>query len=195
MEIIDDDNLIPNKDIIEKVIKEHPFYESIDKKINRLIIRKCSNNTENIDINLENGDVTLCVFEMTFLKTNYNYILYHEIGHIADILNPEFKYSIIKKESLDNLVKLKLTEIWNVYIDARLNDKNLFDLGADNENVYARINGKMQKLPNSIEGKLIGHISFLESRGLKNAKQIVENIWYNPNNHLSYDDMIEIINK
>ena len=195
MKIIDDENLIPDKAILEKVIKEHPFYKNIDKIINNVIIMKCLNTTENIDINSETGDVTLCIFETTFMKDNYEYILYHEIGHIADILNPEFNFSITKKESLNDLEKSKVTEIWNVYIDSRLNDKNIFKLGNNDLNVCSMVGGKLQKLPYSIDGKLLGHTHYLKSRCIKNAKQIVEKIWNNPNNPLSYDNIIEIIKK
>lgn len=68
-------------------------------------------------------------------------------------------------------------------------------LGSNDTNIYGKINGKIQKFPNTINGKLLSHISFLESRGLPNPKNIVEYIWKNPKKMISYDSLIQIAKK
>ena len=86
-------------------------------------------------------------------------------------------------------------ELWNIYIDARLNSHGLFKLGENDNNVLCRINGKLQKAPYSIEGKLLCHISFLRSRGFINADSIIRDFWQHPEKIKSYDDFIESTRK
>jgi len=51
----------------------------------------------------------------------------------------------------------------------------------------------LKKIPYSIEGKRMQYITFLESMCVKNAKDIVEEIWEYPNRLLSFEEMIDII--
>lgn len=194
MEIIDEENIIPDKNIIMRIIKDHPLCENLHTKIRNVFIKLLDpsgavNKTENIEKNNDNSDVSLFIFKDTPAKVNYECILYHEFSHIADRLNPDFKYSEEKKKLLTDLEKLKVMNLWNLFIDSRLNAKKLFVL----EKRTKPLMSKYGILPNTIEGKLLEHISQLESAGLKTAKDIVEGIWNNPERFLSYDDLIKIV--
>jgi len=137
--------------------------------------------------------VTLYLTHSISKWNNFEYILYHEFTHIADRTNPLFGFADDKRDSLSDEEQLCLMEIWNVFIDSRLNFHNLFRLGNNDKRIYCTINGKLQLAPFSIEGKLLRHMSFLRSRGIQNADIIVRNVWNNPNISHSYDDLIKII--
>lgn len=195
MNIIDNNNLILDKNLLIRVIKKHPLNNNLYNLINNLVVDLLSKNDTTparIDLNLLNNNVTLFIKPETPSENNYEYILFHEFSHIADRYNPKFKYSNKIRDSLTNVQRENVMEIWNLYIDARLNDEKLFHLSNNCKKEYSKINGKLQELPHSIEGKLMGHISFLGSRGVKNAENIVRKIWQNPDNFLSYQDIIEL---
>jgi len=147
MKIIDNNNLIPDKEILKKIVREHPFSKNLDSRINTLIIELLPSQatSETSKLNFGNNDVILSIFRTTPEKNNYKYILYHEFGHIADQFNPEFEYTEEGMNSLTNNEKLKVEELWNAYIDARLNDKNLLQVGNNDNNMWGTINGKPQK--------------------------------------------------
>ncbi|GAH20501.1 unnamed protein product, partial [marine sediment metagenome] len=119
MEIIDKKNLIPDKNVLVKITKEHPSGRNLYNNINTLTIELSTSNTENIYFDMNTKDATLCVFEDTALKDNFECILYHEFFHIADRLDPKFEYSDEKKDTLTEDEKRCVVELWNLYIDTR----------------------------------------------------------------------------
>lgn len=188
MKIIDDENLIPDKQIVEKIVRGHPFSANLYDTINNLVIRASTS----VNIKLEpNNDVTLEIQRTTPSEENYEYILYHEFGHVADRLNPKFKYSNETMNSLTNDEKRKVKAVWSAWIDARLHDKNLLQLGNNDKNIWDIINGKFQEIPYIIEGKHMQSVYLLKN--VKNAEDIVEEIWKYPNRLLSFEEMIDII--
>jgi len=188
MKIIDDENLIPNKQIVQEIVKGHPFAANLYDSINDLVIRPSTS----VNIKLEsNNDVTLEIQRTTPSEENYEYILYHEFGHVADQLNPKFKYSNEIMDSLTNDEKRKVKAIWNAWIDARLYDKNLLQLGDNDKKIWDIINGKFQEIPYTIEGKRMQSLCLLKN--VRNAKDIIEKIWNYPNRFLSFERIIDII--
>ena len=162
--------------------------------IKTLLIHE-SVNGPNIEFDKEDKIATLGLSEYDFNRVNIEFILYHEFSHIIDRIDPDFGYSDEKKELLTDPEKLCVMELWNIYIDSRLNNHDLFRLGENDNNVLCRINGKLQKAPYSIEGKLLCHISFLRSRGFIDADSIVREFWQHPLKIRSYDDFIESTRK
>lgn len=79
-------------------------------------------------------------------------------------------------------------ELWNVYIDARLERETLFDLGLVRPCV-TRTHGV---LPADMTGKLMGHAVTLESQGIQYeaAVDIVQKCWYRPSPSWTHDSMI-----
>jgi hypothetical protein len=146
-----------------------------------------------INYDKENKFATLYISKIDHALENFEYILYHEFFHIIDKNNIAFGYSDEKKNLLSEIEQLCVMELWNIFIDSRLNNQSLFQLGENNRNDFCRINGKLQKAPFSIEGKLLCHINFLASRGVRKAETIVRDLWGSSEKDISYDDLIELI--
>lgn len=189
IEIIDDQAVVTDKGIIEEVIKGHPISNELYTHVRTIIIEKADK--ESIEYDFGSKKVVLNLSQNSHKKENYKYILFHEFTHVADKTRSEFNYSEESKNLLSDLEKTLVMELWNVYIDSRLNYYGLFMLDPNDANVYGTINGKLQKFPFTIEGKLLGHIAFLTSRGVRDAKFIVEDIWNNPLQRISYNDLIQ----
>jgi hypothetical protein len=191
IEIIDQQALVPDKGIIADVIAHHPASKELCIHVKTIIVEKADK--ESIEYDFYSKKVILNLTQNFHKKENYKYILFHEFSHVADKTRSKFNYSDEVKNSLTDLEKSLVMELWNVYIDSRLNYYGLFMLGPNDSNVYGTIDGKLQKLPFTIEGKLLGHVAFLASRGFRDAKFIVEDIWNNPQRTISYDDLIQIV--
>jgi len=173
MRIIDNENLIPDKAIIEVITREHPLCENLCRIINNLIIEPSAEPTEKINLDPGTQNVTLYIFKETPPKRDYEFILYYEFSHIADKLNPGFKYSDEKWNSLTEREQRGVQTLWNCFINARLNERNLFQI--------IHINAHLGE-----------YMDFLESLSVNNAQQIIEEIWYHPSHFLSLEDMIAI---
>lgn len=193
MNIIDPDNLIPDKSVLINIIKKHPFVDNLFGQINIISIH--ISNKPDVDLDLNSHNVIMHMYKDANKEDNYEHILYHEMGHVADKLNSLFLFSENTEKSLSNVEIDCLKEIWNISIDARLNAKGLFMLDKSDKNMCGTINGKCQQLEYSIDGRLCKHICFLQSRGISRAKEIVHGIWNNPDKFISYPDIIRIIKK
>ncbi len=194
MKIIDKKNLISDNNVLIKITKEHPSGRDLYSNINTLTIELSTSNSEKIDFNINTKDVTLYVFENTASKDNFESILYHEFFHIADRLDPKFKYSDKKKDALPEDEKRCVMELWNLYINARLNNKGLFVTQKGSS--ILKIDGKYQIFHNkTIEVMLMNTINFLRTRGVNEVEQIVREIWNCSNHYMSYGDMLSIIKK
>lgn len=122
----------------------------------------------------------------------YEFVLLHELTHVGDRVDPAFAYSEDDRNALADVAKLKMMELWNVYIDSRLHHHGKFVLGEQDKGVYCTINGKVQMAPYSIDGKLLCHTSFLKSRGMPEAEKTVRQIWRCPDRRLTFGEMIDL---
>ena len=194
MKIIDEQDLIPKYDILDKIICNHPFATNLSGSIDTITIclsERYGIPREMIEFDTSNTHITLHVGKTTHSKDNFEYILYHEFGHAADRFNQDFKYSEKVKLQLSDREKIGVMELWNIYIDSRLNMSGLFKLGYQPAAI-GTVNGKIQKFPKGIDGKLLSHISILESCGFihKKANEVVYRIWNYPNTSMTYKDLI-----
>ena len=199
MKIIDEQNLIPDKKILNHVVSNHPFDSDLSVKLETIKIDISENHgipKEMIQFDPSNTHIILGIGKSTHLKENFEYILYHEFGHAADRLNPDFGYSEKEKAQLSDREKMGVMEIWNICIDSRLNESGLFNLGYQPLTV-GTLNGKVVRFPEGLEGKLLSHISMLENCGFKyeTAKEMVNNLWNNPIWTVTYMDMIASVKK
>lgn len=192
MIIVDQENLVPNHEIIYRIINSHPFGLDLKNNITTLFISS-DKAGPCINFDKETNVSTLYISINDNALENFEYILYHEFSHIVDRTNIAFGYSDEKKNLLSDTEQLCVMELWNVYIDSRLNYYCLFQLGENDKNIYCTINGKLQKAPYSIEGKLLRHISFLASRGIRKSDVLVRDLWSSPEKDRSYDDLIKLI--
>src|SRR3989337_346526 len=130
MKIFDPDKLLPNHEHLISAVASHPFDDSLAAKISKITI-SCSEMilgipNENIETDMVKGVVNLGVGRSTYLKNDYNSILYHEFGHVADGMDANFQYSEDLKNKLSDSEKTCVMELWNVYIDSRLNAVGLY---------------------------------------------------------------------
>jgi hypothetical protein len=196
MEISDPQNLIPDHSVIERIVKMHPFSSDLWLQIEKVSVKsheEADVRPPSIKFNHATHETILYVTTNMAEKSNYEHILCHEFGHIADRLNPEFEYSDQVKYSLTDIQQANLMQLWNLYIDARLHDHELFRLDEEERPICCMVNGKYNKLPCTIQGRLMQDVSFLGSRGIANAERIVREIWENPKKPMSYQDMIFIV--
>jgi hypothetical protein len=196
MEIIDKNNLITDHTVIKRVVKRHPFSSDLWVQIKKLTVechKKADNGGPSIEFHHATHLAILYVLPNMEEKSNYEYILYHEFGHVADRLNPEFGYSDQIKYSLSDAEQVMVMELWNLYIDARLQHHGLFRLDEKDGPTYSKINGKSQELPCTTQGKLMRHVNLLKSGGVLEAERIVKQIWENPEKSISYQDMTSIV--
>ncbi|OEU60214.1 MAG: hypothetical protein BBJ57_09190 [Desulfobacterales bacterium PC51MH44] len=191
IEIIEQQALVPDKGIIAEVIERHPISKELCIHVKTIFIEKAEK--ESIEYDVYSKKVILNLTQNSHEKENFKYILFHEFSHVANKARSDFNYSGEVKNSLTDLEKSLVMELWNVYIDSRLNYYGFFMLGPDDANVYGTVDGKLQKLPFTIEGKLLGHTAFLASRGFQDAKFVVEDIWNNPQRMTSYSNLIRIV--
>lgn len=87
MKIIDEQNLIPDKKILNHIVSNHPFDSDLSVKLETIKIDISENYgipKEMIQFDSSNSHIILGIGESTHLKENFEYILYHEFGHAAD---------------------------------------------------------------------------------------------------------------
>ena len=197
MKIFDQENLIPDHALLINVISSHPFDRQLVSKIARIDIVLSEWNCiplENINTDVLKGEVRLGVGRSTHIKRDYISILYHEFGHVADRMNVDFQYSERMKSELVQAKQICLMEIWNIFINSRLNAENLYTTSGIE--CRGTLNGKREIFPGTVDGDLKVHMATLEREGFpyKFAKELVEEIWNNPKMPLTYPLMIEKTN-
>jgi len=195
MKIIDPNNLIPDHSVLKRVIKTHPFSANLYQQIHSITVSEDNSKIPNprVNLNHETCEVILYLDPLLYQRSNYEYILYHELGHVADRLNPKFAYLEELKSSLSDHERYDLMTVWNLYIDSRLNHYGLFQLGENDRGGFCNINGKFKIPPYSIEGRLLRHISSLRRSEIQNAESAVNDIWENPMFFRYYRELISLI--
>lgn len=198
MKIFDPEELMPNHEHLINVVVSHPFDDSLIAKISQIHIRLSKIQLfegvciahENIETDVDKGEVYLGVGKSTYLKKDYNSILYHEFGHVADRMDANFQYSEDLKNELSDFEKTCVMELWNVYINSRLNAVGLYKTSGSE--CCGILNREAQTFPGTIEGDLMVHMATLECKGFsyKLAKELIEDIWKHPNEPLTYPMMI-----
>jgi hypothetical protein len=195
MNIIDPDHVATDHDFLRAVIENHPLDPSLADSVRKLIIEEITDilsSPARIKHYPETKQVILQMTREVPCLPEYRYILLHEFTHIIDCINPSFRFSEAKKAILAGMEQVKLEEFWNVYIDSRLNSLGLFQLGKMDRNIHCMVDGHLEVIPFTIEGKMLRHTSFLRSRGLSNAVLLVKDFWDNPQKPRTFDDLISL---
>ena len=196
MQIIDPNMLLPDKQVLQDVVQKHPLHSNLAGHVETVEVflsERFEIPHECIETEAADHKVRLGLGRSSINKTNFRYILYHEFGHVADRLRPEFKYSEQLKASLSDSEKMAVMELWNLSIDARLNMVGLFDLGILRD-CYSKKHGW---LPSTVQGKLQGHAVMLENQGIPydTAMKLAEDCWSNPPHTWTYEQMIAWVKK
>jgi len=142
MDIYDPDGIFPDQDIIVTMLHSHPFFPGLDDEILFLTLGPPSKG-EGPCIDIVDRNVSLKIHSPKIVDDVVRYILLHEFGHVADRLDPSFNYSHTERTSLPEQKMSNFIEIWNLYIDARLNHKGLFRLVGPAQ-TPVRVNGRFE---------------------------------------------------
>lgn len=196
MRIIDPNGLLPNERILRDVICNHPMDSNLANHLDTVEVflsERCEIAHERIEPDIENRKVSLGLGRFSKNKANFRYILYHEFCHVADRLNPSFKYSEQLRASLSSSEQMAVMELWNLFIDARLNRHELFELG-DQKPCSPKRHGL---LLNGIQGKLQRHAVMLENQGVpySEAMKLAGDCWNNPPEVWTYEEMVTWVRK
>lgn len=191
MEIFDFQNLV-DPHLLRIVSKHHPLYRDMDSELRTLTIRE--KGSEPIRMEMEEDlRCTLYIHPILRPSARDKHILYHEFGHVADRLNPSFGYRHAERKALDPLQEQNFLELWNIYIDTRLNQHGLFCLPQSGHSEFI-IDGKRYVLPKSeVNTYLLEAITHLTQRGMKRPGSVVTSIWNNPHRFLSFDDLLDAV--
>ncbi len=191
MKVFDPQNLI-DKWLLEIVTKHHPLYHDIGSELNILTVHE----KEGQDIFIQMDDkknVDLHIKPIIQPTQRDKYILYHEFGHIADRLNPYFRYDHNLRLTLSHIQEKNLLELWNVYIDTRLNQHGLFSLPQSGQ-IDVVVDGVKYRLPRSDTNTyLLEAIAHLSQRGFQKPGLIVTDIWNNPGRFLTFRDLTSLV--
>ncbi len=189
MHIHDIRNLV-NKELLWVALKHHPLHRDLASELRSLTIEEKSGPNAGVEMD-ENRRATLYIHPILRPGNRDQFILYHELGHLADRTNPRFGYRHRDRMRLSAYQERNFLELWNVYIDARLNQHGLFCLPQSGQSAFV-IDGRRYVLPkNEVNTYLLEAIANLTQRGMSRPGSLVTTIWNNPHRSLSFDDLLD----
>lgn len=191
MKVFDPRNLVDER-LIENVTKHHPLNRDMASELNLVSIEEKTD--RNIHVHMDEGNNVQLVIPPMIRPTERDlYILYHEFGHVADRLNPDFHYDHDTRLNLSFGTEKSLLVLWNVFIDTRLNKHGLFRLPAGGE-VEITVDGVRYRLPrNDKSTYLLEAVAGLSSRGVQKPGAKVTAIWNHPDRFLSFSDLLDMV--
>ena len=188
MRIIDYQNLV-DPGLLEKVAKHHPLYSDIASEINWLTVREKDQGSVRIEMD-RSGNAILTIHPIIRPTQRDMYILYHEFGHLADRINPRFRYDHDRRLQLTQDQETCFLQLWNVYIDARLNEHGLFQLPSGGQ-AELIVDGQKYLLPRSKTSTyLLEACARLSQRGIQRPGGLVTGIWNHPQRFLTFEDLL-----
>ncbi len=102
MKIHDPNLLFSNPGMLLDAVRSHPFLPGLDNLISSLTVKDGSEPC----VNVTGRDVVLTIPSPRADDYPLMYVLYHELGHVADRFNPDFRYLENERMALPDL-KLK----------------------------------------------------------------------------------------
>ena len=120
---------------------------------------------------------------------NFRYILHHEFGHVYDRMDPAFQYTLEARRSLDDdrNKRVFVTDLWNTYIDGRLNRLGLFQFDQPPMTVHCFALGKILTI-DSVESYIeeLACRHFGMGAPLERSRELLERVWNSPHGTLTY---------
>ena len=188
MKIVDYQNLV-DPGLLEWIAKQHPLYSDIGSEIKLLYVQEKDHRGIRIEMD-HTGNVTLTIHPILRPTQRDEYILYHEFGHIADRLNPSFRYDQDRRLRLSHAQEECFLQLWNVFIDARLHRHGVFCLPSGGE-VDISVDNVTYRLPRSeISTYLLEACAHLSQRGIPKPGALVTDIWNHPERFLTFEDLL-----
>jgi len=189
MQIHDFRNLV-DQELLWRALKHHPLYHDLASELRSLTIEEKTGPNVGVEMD-ENRRATLYIHPIIRPCERDRFILYHELGHLADRIDPGFGYRHQDRMRLTAYQERNFLELWNVYIDARLNQHGLFCLPREGQSAFV-IDGRRYVLPkNDVNTYLLEAITNLTQRGMYRPGSLVTTIWNNPHRQLSFDDLLD----
>jgi hypothetical protein len=191
MHIFDFRNLV-DEELLWRALKHHPLHHDLASELRSLTIEEKTGPNVGVEMD-EQRHATLYIHPIIRPSERDRFILYHELGHLADRINPRFGYRHRDRMQLDAQQEKNFVELWNVYIDARLNQYGLFCLPQSGQSEFI-IDGRRYVLPkNEINTYLLEAITHLTQRGMYRPGCLVSTIWNNPHRFLGFDDLLDAV--
>lgn len=188
MKILDYQNLV-DPGLLEHITRQHPFYPDMASEINILYVQEKDHRGIRIEMD-QSANVTLTIHPIIRPSERDKYILYHEFGHIADRLNPDFGYDQERRLHLSQAQEECFVQLWNVFIDARLHLHGLFRLPSGGE-VDIVVDGIKYRLPRTeVSTYLLEACAHLSQRGIRKPGALVTDIWNHPTRFLTFEDLL-----
>mgnify|MGYP000264632609 CR=1 FL=1 len=191
MHIVDFRNLV-DQDLLWRALKHHPLYHDLASELRSLTIEEKTGQHVGVEMDKKRQAI-LYIHPIIRPTQRDRFILYHELGHLADRINPQFGYRHEERMQLDASQERNFVELWNVYIDSRLNQHGLFCLPQSGDSEFI-IDGKRYVLPkNDINTYLLEAITHLTQRGMHRPGSLVTTIWNNPHRSLGFYDLLDAV--
>lgn len=188
MKILDYQNLV-DSELLGAIARQHPFYPGVASEIGILYVQEKDQRGIRIEMD-QSANVTLTIHPIIRPNARDKYILYHEFGHIADRLNPDFGYNHQRRQNLSQGQEECFIQLWNVFIDARLHHHGLFRLPPGGE-VDIVVDGIKYRLPRTeVSTYLLEACAHLSQRGIGKPGALVTGIWNHPSRFLTFEDLL-----
>ena len=135
LKIAGDSDLLQETVLLKEVVARHPFGEYF--RPIRCVELRCDENGPRIDLSSDDR-VILHLSGSEKTSPKYGYILHHEFGHVYDRMDPAFQYSLEARLCLngDQNKLVFVTDLWNTYIDGRLDKLGLFEFSQPPEKIH-----------------------------------------------------------
>lgn len=195
VKIIGEVDLLNETDTLKEIATRHPFgeYAQTIKSVELFHTK----NVTSIDVD-ETNKVLLYLTGEEKLSNRYRYILLHEFGHVYDRFDPAFAYTLDMRLSL-NMDRDKLyfvTDLWNAYIDGRLDNLNLLEFEQPPEEVIS-IRHKKSIIINSNYGNIeeLACSNCRMDMNLEDLRKLFWRVWRSPAGTLTYSSFFECYEK
>lgn len=191
MKVFDPQNLVDER-LLENVAKHHPLNRDMASELKLVTVEEQTD--QNVHVRMdEKRNVYLAIPPMIHPTERDLFILYHEFGHVGDRLNPDFHYDHAHRLKFSPLQEKNFLELWNVFIDTRLNQHGLFRLPAHGWTEIT-VDGLTYRLPRSETSTyLLERIARLSKRGVTRPGGKISAIWKHPERFLSFSDLLDMV--
>jgi len=179
-------DVLHGTELLKEVSTRHPFGEYA-RPIRRMELRRDENGPR---IDLDAADnVVLRLSGWEGESPNFRYILHHEFGHVYDRMDPVFQYSLEARLCLnEDRDKLEyVTDLWNTYIDGRLDRLGLFEFSRPPEKARCFSLGKnitIDSVESYIEAIACRYIRM--GVPLEGLIELLKRVWSSPHGTLTY---------
>lgn len=184
--ITGDTDLLAETGPLEEVAARHPF-GAYARPIRCVELLRDEDGPR---IDLDSADkVILHLSGWEGTSPKFRYILYHEFGHVYDRMDPTFQHTLEARRYLndDRNKLIFVTDLWNTYIDGRLDGLGLFQFSQPPEKILCFALGKtitIDSVESYIEELACRHYGM--GPPLERSRELLKRVWNSPHGTLTY---------